>query len=330
MRIYKRGKVYWLEMRRDCRRYQRSLKTESMEVAQVRAAEFVRKLDRDDLPGGERRDPHELAREFLADKQRRGCAESHRSSLEHRLGHMLDGARELRDVNPAWIRKKLVAVRGGARNQNLYRLALSGLYRWLIRQGVCDRNPCDAVEPAQVVYENHRRALTPEEVDRLLAVSPDYRRLVYLVALNTGLRRTELRLLRWRHVDLDGRRLVLDGELVKNRRAAVLPLNERAATELAAWKAKNTGAPAALVWAHGFPIPRTVRGDFEAAGISKITADGRCDLHALRVTFCTRLAEAGVHMQTAKELMRHSSVALTSKVYTRVSLDSKRSAVDSI
>lgn len=42
-----------------------------------------------------------------------------------------------------------------------------------------------------------RRSLTHDEARRLLAASPPYRRLVYLVAMTTGLRRSELRRLVW-------------------------------------------------------------------------------------------------------------------------------------
>ena len=44
---------------------------------------------------------------------------------------------------------------------------------------------------------DYRRALTGEEVSRLLAVAPPHRRAVYRMALETGLRRCELMGLRW-------------------------------------------------------------------------------------------------------------------------------------
>ena len=62
-------------------------------------------------------------------------------------------------------------------------------------------------------------------------------------------------------------------------------------------------------------LPR-FRKDLALAGIPFETAEGRLDLHSLRVTFCTHLSAAGVAPRVAMELMRHSDIRLTMKVYT--------------
>jgi integrase len=40
------------------------------------------------------------------------------------------------------------------------------------------------------------------------------------------------------------------------------------------------------------------------------------DIHALRTTFCTHLAVAGVHPRVAQQAMRHSRMELTNQYYT--------------
>jgi site-specific recombinase XerD len=58
----------------------------------------------------------------------------------------------------------------------------------------------------------------------------------------------------------------------------------------------------------------------ELAGIPFEDAQGRrLDLHALRVTFGTNLSVAGVSPRVAMELMRHSDIKLTMKIYTDAS-----------
>jgi integrase len=57
--------------------------------------------------------------------------------------------------------------------------------------------------------------------------------------------------------------------------------------------------------------------------------DGRfLDFHALRVTYGTALARAGVRLQVAQRLMRHSTPVLTANVYTRLELHDLRGAVE--
>ena len=72
------------------------------------------------------------------------------------------------------------------------------------------------------------------------------------------------------------------------------------------------------------------KGDLKEAGIEYITEEGKCDFHALRHTFCTRLAKAGVQPQIAMKLARHSSIDLTMKHYTHFSLQDKSEAIQRV
>ncbi len=65
-----------------------------------------------------------------------------------------------------------------------------------------------------------------------------------------------------------------------------------------------------------------LRTDLKAAGIEWKNDEGqRIDFHALRTTFVTQLARAGVTLATAQRLARHSTPALTAKNYTRLELN---------
>jgi integrase len=70
-----------------------------------------------------------------------------------------------------------------------------------------------------------------------------------------------------------------------------------------------------------FDIPKNLiirfDRDCRRAGIPKRDEEGRTvDVHSLRTTFGTYLAMSGVAPRTAMELMRHSEIGLTMKVYT--------------
>ncbi|MBU3682868.1 MAG: site-specific integrase [Phycisphaerales bacterium] len=84
-------------------------------------------------------------------------------------------------------------------------------------------------------------------------------------------------------------------------------------------------APASLrAVASDVPAKETLYGDLERAGIQGGTRTGSCptnaagervDFHALRTTFATRLANAGIAPQLLKRLMRHANIATTDVHY---------------
>ena len=65
----------------------------------------------------------------------------------------------------------------------------------------------------------------------------------------------------------------------------------------------------------------TFRLDLAAAGIQYIDTEGRfADFHALRMTYFTLLALAGVAERMRMELNRHSDARLTAHTYTDASM----------
>jgi len=64
-----------------------------------------------------------------------------------------------------------------------------------------------------------------------------------------------------------------------------------------------------------------IRVDLTAADINYEGAHGRvADFHALRHTFISNLARAGVHPRNAQALARHSTIDLTMNVYTHIAM----------
>lgn len=60
-----------------------------------------------------------------------------------------------------------------------------------------------------------------------------------------------------------------------------------------------------------------MRADLEVANVPTRDESGRIvDFHALRHTFITNLATAGVHPKVAQSLARHSTITLTMDRYT--------------
>lgn len=163
----------------------------------------------------------------------------------------------------------------------------------------------------------YRRALSAEEVGRLLKVAPASRGWVYLVILYTGLRRHELNRLNWGHFHLDIKDPVVElpANVTKNRKPDLQPLRPEVVNVLKVHKPSNAVA-SELVFRGKVPSPDKLREDLIAAGIPAVDERGRrVDVHALRKTFCVLMRVAGVPIDHAKELMRHSDIRLTLDVY---------------
>jgi integrase len=74
-----------------------------------------------------------------------------------------------------------------------------------------------------------------------------------------------------------------------------------------------------------------IHRDCKRAGIATVDASGKViDFHALRHTFVTSLAKAGVHPSKAQRLARHSTIALTMNVYTSLDVDDLRDALNTL
>jgi integrase len=306
--------------------------------------------------------------DFLTELQSRKVSAGHFADRERALRMYLESAKvtRLHDLDgpraAAWL--KTLSDRGlGARTVNRHRAALLQFSRWLTRNQRIAFDPFAIIRPLNEAVDRRyeRRALTEAEVQRLVAaarqrplevarrdrvrvgVSPDEERrlrslgevraLIYAFAAGTGLRRGEMQGLQWMDLDLEGGHVRIPAPVAKSKKDQSIPLRR----ELAEWlrrfrwesisrKPSDRVFPPAL-----FPQGRTVRKDFEAAGIQGTDEEGRVvDFHALRQTFITALAARGVHPRVAQALARHSSIELTLKVYTDLRLLDLRGAVEGL
>jgi len=177
------------------------------------------------------------------------------------------------------------------------------------------------------------RWLTSEEVSSLLAVVPDRLRVYVLVAINTGLRRGELRRLEWADVDLAERVLMVrhkGDEHTKSRKERVVDLNEVALEALrghrAVMRKRFRKLPdRVFVTQVGTPLGgnllRDIKKVYSEAGISG------ANIHSLRHTFGAHAAMAGIDLPTLKELMGHSDIK-TTMIYVHVDREHRRKVVN--
>jgi len=261
----------------------------------------------------------------------------------HRVRTLLAGigANHAADVTPERVGRYLAQRRGrprakdglSAKSSNHYIGAIVGFLNWCDRTKRIVGNPLSGMPTIPItprLRQHVRRCFEIPELVLLLdktrsgpaelGMSGEARYWLYRLAAETGLRSNELRALTRASFQLDGGgpSVWLPGDDTKNRENAELPLRLATAAELKEFLALKT--PTAPV----FNMPRKedvvvmLRRDLARAEIPYEDGAGRRrDFHALRVSFITYLAAAGVPPKVAQRLARHHSVELTMTVYAQ-------------
>jgi integrase len=138
----------------------------------------------------------------------------------------------------------------------------------------------------------------------------DYLRPMALLALNTGLRRGELLGLKWSDVNLDVKVLTVTAATAKSGQTRRLPLNSEALAVLTSWRAQNRdSAPEVRVFTkRGAPL---LSVDAAWNNVTKAAALVDFHFHDLRHSFASKLVQAGVDLNSVRELLGHSEIAMT-------------------
>lgn len=197
---------------------------------------------------------------------------------------------------------------------------LRAIFRRAVGREQVATNPTERLElPAN--RGSRDRIASPAEASALLAALPDEERAVWATAIYAGLRRGELRALKWGDVDLT-RGLIRverawddeEGEIEGKTKAArrTVPIASELRRHLAAHKLRSGRDDDALVFgaAPSVPFtPTTVRSRalaaWKAAGLAPI------GLHEGRHTFASLMIAAGVNAKALSTYMGHASVTIT-------------------
>jgi integrase len=221
------------------------------------------------------------------------------------------------------------------RSANLAKTALSSALKWAVGERRIETNVCDYVEGSKLGAKLDD-ALSPEEVERVLAVARDDRNYALLyVSATLGLRQSEALNLRWSDVDLDaGKHGELRVDQSKTRAGQrSLPLVASCRDTLREHrKRQNAERLATDRWSDGdlvFPdehgermTARAVLGwwhrQLAMAGLEERR------WHALRHSAAQRMLALGVPLDLVSITLGHSGIAVTSDVYGRHSKDAVR------
>jgi len=225
-------------------------------------------------------------------------------------------------------------------NRDVQRIGsvLSRAVEW----GVLDRHPLKGLKPMKYNKTPRVRYLSPTEEaalrealikreDRMRAervrmnehlaargkeLLPSYEgdyldrlRPLVLVALNCGLRRGELFSLHWENVRLDEKWLTVIAATAKSGQTRRIPLNNEALAVLTTWRDRQTDT-SGLVFsgadgARLTNITKSWNRVVKSAGVTGF------HFHDLRHSFASKLVQAGVNLNTVRELLGHKDLETT-------------------
>lgn len=214
-----------------------------------------------------------------------------------------------------------------------YAEALSSFCGWCVKRGYLEKDPLAALEGFDTTPKEIRRALSVDEINRLLGVCTNPMRLLFETAFLSGLRANELRCLSVDDLDADQKALLLRAQWTKNRQSGFQPIPGFLVDHLLAFA--ETGEAKKLYETHyarrdaTTKIPenpllyvptntsRVLDDLLKKAGIPKRTAEGKLDFHACRNSFITLITDGNATLKEAQTLARHSTPQLTMNVYSR-------------
>ena len=259
--------------------------------------------------------------------------------------------------------------RCGTQTSNHYLGAIKQFARWLVK----DRRAAESVLAhldggnVELDRRHDRRDLSDAELLYLFAstrrarsirrISGRDREMLYLTAVYTGLRASELHSLKSASFDLDAATptATVEAAYSKHRRQDVVPLHAELVRRLRPWLAGIP--PARLLWPGKWAkhkeagvilktdLREARKAWIEAAGddeaerkrreessfLAYRDESGQCvDFHALRHTMITRLVKAGVKPKDAQALARHSTITLTMDRYAHVGLHDTATAMEQV
>jgi integrase len=267
-----------------------------------------------------------------------GSTIGHVNSTQKKIIHVFGatGIETLTDIRrepiERWIANEIQAKTLAPGTINHYLKAMKSFSQYLTDIELLPSHPLKSVRKLNesVDQRKHRRAMTAEEVERLLQVATldeasriwkgGERVLIYRLLLGTGLRSTELSLLTPNQIDFERCLPRIEAANTKNKKANVLPMRPDLVQSVKEWVAEHGVQSHERIFRfNGKSIRHAFYKDLAAANVKRKNSDGRSiDVHALRKTFGTMLAMAGVPLTTVQRLMRHYSPILTAKLYIDV------------
>jgi len=212
------------------------------------------------------------------------------------------------------------------------------------RHDLCERNPIQWVRQI-AKRRNAPDVLTTTEVQLLLGSLHLRERTLVLLAVTTGLRRSELFALQWKDVDFEAKQIRVSRSIVQNvigickteSSQKPVPAHDHLVEALQQWRGQ-TKYKSPQDWLFASPVHQG-RWPYLAQQIMrhhilpaarKLSINKTIGWHTFRHTYSTLLRSTGAELKIMQELLRHSTIRVTLDTYTQAVTTEKRNAQDAV
>lgn len=353
MTLYQRGKVWWYEFEFRGQRIRESSHSRTKSVAERIERERRRQLELGTVGLKEHKAPQMFS---VVSKKWLEASKMHWSASNYRiestnLGHLTPhfGRQLLSDISGEDIGQYQAARKVEGASPRTVNMEV-GTLRAILRKHRVWANIQPDVRMLKTRGEIGR-ALSADEQHRLLTACKKVRsRSLYpavQLALHTGLRNGELRLLRWHQIDFLERQLIVGKSKTAGGEGRIIPLSEMAFKTLQEWRREFPDAePGHYVfpteryglageegYLDGKVVPYAIDptkpiGSWKTAWTAaRKAAKVKCRFHDCRHSFVSRLAESQASDATIMALAGHLSRKMMER-YSHTRGEAKRAAMD--
>jgi integrase len=221
-------------------------------------------------------------------------------------------AERLKEVEPATVNREVGCLRH--------------MFNKAIDWGYLKKNPVLGVKklkepPGRIRYlDSEEIKALFKAIDQLPRENRAYLRPIVVMALNTGMRKSEILRLRWQDIDLEQRKITIMNS--KNNEVRTIPINDTLYKELKRLP-KYLNSEYVFCKSNGEAFGN-IRKSFERvlklAGIKDFT------FHDLRHTFASHLVMSGCNLRSVQQLMGHKDIKMTMR-YSHLSKEHLQEAV---
>jgi len=212
------------------------------------------------------------------------------------------------------------------------------------RHDLCERNPIEWVR------QSAKRRTSPDilltnEVQSLLANLRFRERTLVLLAVTTGLRRSEIFGLKWKDVDVEAKQIHVTRSIVQNvvgickteSSQKPVPAHDDLVEALQQWHGQ-TRYKSLEDWVFASPVhqgqwpylSQQIMRHHILPVAQKLGINKRIGWHTFRHTYSTLLRSTGAELKIMQELLRHSTIRVTLDTYTQAVTPEKRTAQQAV
>ncbi|MEG8989805.1 tyrosine-type recombinase/integrase [Ignavibacteria bacterium 4148-Me] len=208
-------------------------------------------------------------------------------------------------------------------------ICINSMFNRAVAEGYLIKNPCDNIKRFKIP-QKQPLFFTELQFDLLLSViDSKVIRDIVILAVQTGMRQSEILNLKWNQINFKDRFIILDNQtnITKSKKVRTIPLSIKALQILT--ERQLTEKTEFVFTINDRPINQDFLSHKFHKYVLKANINPKLNFHSLRHTFASWLVQKGVSIYEVQKLLGHSSVSVT-QIYAHLQPDNLRGAIEKL